>query len=214
MAYVPDRSLDSPIGHQPSFELTPRNSDALLGSTTRLSGYASSTQALRPTVGSYYNDPEKSYSGAAVPPSPLNSNPLYVAQEPNRSRRKKLLLSILAVLVIIAAVLICVGLLVIRKNKSSNDGVNSNSSAGDHGTTKPSATATAPPTTPSNTQPISGGDGSTVTTEDGTTFTYTNSFGGFWVDDPNDPFNDGARPQSWSPALNETFKYGVDLIRG
>ncbi|KDQ20949.1 glycoside hydrolase family 5 protein [Botryobasidium botryosum FD-172 SS1] len=59
-----------------------------------------------------------------------------------------------------------------------------------------------------------GGDGSVITMEDGTTFTYKNSFGGYWIDDPNDPFNNGARAQSWSPALNESFRYGVDKIRG
>lgn len=61
---------------------------------------------------------------------------------------------------------------------------------------------------------VTGGDGSTITMEDGTTFTYTNQFGGYWYFDPEDPFNNGARAQSWSPALNETFRYGVDVIRG
>ncbi|KDQ11932.1 glycoside hydrolase family 5 protein [Botryobasidium botryosum FD-172 SS1] len=61
---------------------------------------------------------------------------------------------------------------------------------------------------------ITGGDGSKIVTEDGSTFTYHNSFGGYWVSDPNNPFNDGARAQSWSPALNETFRYGIDKIRG
>ena len=50
--------------------------------------------------------------------------------------------------------------------------------------------------------------------EDGTTFTYKNPHGGYWYWDEKDPFNNGARPQSWSPALNETFRYGADLIRG
>ncbi|PAV23601.1 glycoside hydrolase family 5 [Pyrrhoderma noxium] len=61
---------------------------------------------------------------------------------------------------------------------------------------------------------VTGGDGSTITMDDGSTFTYSNSFGGYWYFDPKDPFNNGARAQSWSPALNETFKYGEDIIRG
>lgn len=61
---------------------------------------------------------------------------------------------------------------------------------------------------------VTGGDGSTVTRDDGSTFTYNNSFGGTWYYDPADPFNNGARAQSWSPALNETFGYGTDPIRG
>lgn len=60
-----------------------------------------------------------------------------------------------------------------------------------------------------------GKDGSLVVTSDGSSFTYKNSFGGYWVLDQSTPFNDGARPQSWSPALNDTFDYGgVDKIRG
>ncbi|KZV84050.1 glycoside hydrolase family 5 protein [Exidia glandulosa HHB12029] len=50
--------------------------------------------------------------------------------------------------------------------------------------------------------------------EDGTTFTYKNSFDGFWVYDPNDPFNDTAQAQSYSPPLNQPWKYGTDRIRG
>lgn len=61
---------------------------------------------------------------------------------------------------------------------------------------------------------VTGGDGSTVTMDDGSTFTYQNSFGGYWYYDPEDPFNNAARAQSWSPALNETFKFGTDVIRG
>jgi len=207
----PERSPDSPFGHQPSFELTPRNSDHLLGSTARFSGYASSTQVLQP----YQGDAEKnSYSAAAIPSSPGPGAAQFVLPQSNRSRRKKILLSIVASLVVLAAAIVCIYLFVIRPKKSSNDSASANS-GGDHGTTaQPTGTATAPLPTPSNTQPITGGDRSTVTMEDGTTFVYRNSFGGFWVEDPNDPFNDGARPQSWSPALNETFRYGVDLIRG
>ncbi|EJD38715.1 glycoside hydrolase family 5 protein [Auricularia subglabra TFB-10046 SS5] len=50
--------------------------------------------------------------------------------------------------------------------------------------------------------------------EDGTTFIYKNKFGGFFIADPNNPFNNGARAQDWSPALNESWDYGKDIIRG
>ncbi|KAJ7094548.1 glycoside hydrolase family 5 protein [Mycena belliarum] len=62
--------------------------------------------------------------------------------------------------------------------------------------------------------PQIGGDGSTVTTENGTTFTYKNSFGGFWVNDPADPFNNNAQPNSWTPPLNKTWTWGVDRVYG
>ena len=45
--------------------------------------------------------------------------------------------------------------------------------------------------------PITGGSGSTVTTDKNTTFTYANSFGGFWVSDPDDPFSMNAQAQSY-----------------
>jgi len=106
-------------------------------------------------------------------------------------------------LIAIAAVVI-VYLTVIRKHEDS--------------TVSGSASSTAPGSQPTS-EPVSniatwGGDGSTVTMEDGTTFTYSNQFGGYWVQDPSNPFNNSARAQSWSPALNETFNYGVDKIRG
>ncbi|KAF9053337.1 glycoside hydrolase family 5 protein [Panaeolus papilionaceus] len=59
-----------------------------------------------------------------------------------------------------------------------------------------------------------GGDGSTVTMENGTTFTYHNSFGGFWVQDPNNPYNDNAQPNSWTPPLNTTWRWGIDRVYG
>ncbi|KAK7031276.1 hypothetical protein VNI00_013527 [Paramarasmius palmivorus] len=61
---------------------------------------------------------------------------------------------------------------------------------------------------------VTGGDGSKVTLEDGSTFTYNNPYGGHWYHDPNNPWNNNAKAQSWTPALNETFNYGVDRVRG
>ena len=51
---------------------------------------------------------------------------------------------------------------------------------------------------------VTGGNGTTITTEDGTSFTYVNNFGGYWS---SVPFDDSARPQSWVPALNESWDY-------
>ncbi|KAF9018269.1 glycoside hydrolase, partial [Hymenopellis radicata] len=69
-------------------------------------------------------------------------------------------------------------------------------------------------TVPSATGAITGGDGSQVTLEDGSTFAYSNQFGGFWVSDPSNPFASGAKPNSWTPALNESWTYGKDRIFG
>ncbi|EAU80677.2 exo-beta-1,3-glucanase [Coprinopsis cinerea okayama7 len=59
-----------------------------------------------------------------------------------------------------------------------------------------------------------GGNGSEITAEDGTKFVYLNPFGGHWVDDPDDPFNNDARPNSWTPPLNSSWKWGEDRIYG
>ncbi|KAG8916642.1 hypothetical protein FRC01_002947, partial [Tulasnella sp. 417] len=66
----------------------------------------------------------------------------------------------------------------------------------------------------SPTSPFTGGDGSVITTENGTTFTYVNEFGGTWYDDPNDPFNNNAQAQSWSPPLSEEWDYQSNPMRG
>ncbi|KAM0787105.1 hypothetical protein ACM66B_006360 [Microbotryomycetes sp. NB124-2] len=56
-----------------------------------------------------------------------------------------------------------------------------------------------------------GGDGSTVYMEDGTSFIYNNTFGGFWN---AIPFNDSAKAQADMPALNEPWDYSKNLISG
>ncbi|KAJ7487024.1 glycoside hydrolase family 5 protein [Mycena latifolia] len=61
---------------------------------------------------------------------------------------------------------------------------------------------------------VTGGDGSTVTTSTGDTFIYNNSFGGYWLADPENPFASGARANSWTPALNESWTWGVDRVYG
>ncbi|KAG6849606.1 hypothetical protein H0H93_006963 [Arthromyces matolae] len=52
------------------------------------------------------------------------------------------------------------------------------------------------------TLPTTGGDGSTVTADDGR------------VSDPNDPFNNNAQPNSWTPPLNQSWTWGQDHIYG
>jgi glucan 1,3-beta-glucosidase len=112
------------------------------------------------------------------------------------------------------------------KNTSSQSNISSNGNNGNN--TSPEA---PPPDQPNG--KTTGGDGSIVFTANGN-FTYKNPFGGFWVYDPKDPFNNGAKAQvrthggpapwhlltpalnrqSWTPALNETWKWGRDTIEG
>lgn len=34
------------------------------------------------------------------------------------------------------------------------------------------------------------------------------------VEDPNDPFNNSARPNAWTPPLNETWHWGNNKVNG
>ncbi|KAI0359285.1 glycoside hydrolase [Trametes cingulata] len=80
--------------------------------------------------------------------------------------------------------------------------------------TRVSSGSATSPDKPVQTAVTTGGDGSTVTMEDGTTFVYNNKFGGYWVSDPENPFDNSARPNSWTPALNETWTWGRDRVWG
>ncbi|KAJ7118711.1 glycoside hydrolase superfamily [Mycena epipterygia] len=129
-----------------------------------------------------------------------------------KSRRKPIIIGV-GVLVLLIAVIAVVLALTVFKSKSKDASKDSGSSD-----TASSPTGTAASSSSGSTSAkvalVSGGDGTTVTGDDGSTWTYTNPYGGNWYWDENDPFNNGARAQSWSPALNETFNYGVDKIRG
>ncbi|RDX49667.1 glycoside hydrolase [Lentinus brumalis] len=77
-----------------------------------------------------------------------------------------------------------------------------------------SSTGTASPTSTNAPAPTTGGDGSVITLSDGSNFTYRNTFGGYWVDDPTNPYNNSARAQSFTPALTEPWNYSLNQIRG
>lgn len=49
-----------------------------------------------------------------------------------------------------------------------------------------------------------GRNGTIVTMENGQTFTYINNYGGYFVDTP---YDDSAKAQSYTPALNESWDY-------
>nr|VWO98693.1 V-type proton ATPase subunit H [Ganoderma boninense] len=126
------------------------------------------------------------------------------------SRKKALIIGSVVALVVIAGAAVAVYFAVIKPKQNKNGTSNNSSSASNHNNT-------SSPSSGNNNQNLAvqtGGAGSTVTMEDGTTFTYNNTFGGFWYYDPSNPFSSGARAQSWTPALNETFKFGEDQIRG
>ncbi|CAE7183324.1 unnamed protein product [Rhizoctonia solani] len=117
---------------------------------------------------------------------------------------------ILVLLAIIAvAVIVPVYFKVIKPNTNIAE---SSSSTGASSTSAAQPTQSSKPNTPEAV--VTGGDGSKITTESGATFTYNNSFGGIWYYDPKDPFSNKAHAQSWSPPLNQSWKFGTDQIRG
>ena len=173
-----------------------------------------SVYALNDSSRGYRDDPNGQYT-ENLPMSPVGhsraldeKNATYAPPRAKSRRTVMIVGAIIALLLIIAAVVVPVYFTVL-KPKSADSG---DSKDGKGGSNKPSATPTSGPKTPQNV--VSGGDGSIITMEDGTTFTYKNPFGGYWYYDPNDPFGAGGKAQSWTPAINETFNYGTDKIWG
>jgi len=132
----------------------------------------------------------------------------YIPEKAHVQRRsftaRKVIAFAAAIVVIVLAVVLPVYFVVIRKhntNSSSSSGSGSGSGSSSSGGSSKSNAKT-------------GGDGSTVTLANGTTFIYNNSFGGYWVEDPDNPWNNDARPNSWTPPLNTSWTWGVDRVYG
>lgn len=176
----------------------------------------------RTLTGSPYRDEPDSFNeqGHAMSPMGQSSNPRYLGEKQNlyaapraKSSRKVLILAVLASLILlILAVVIPVYFAVIkpRMRNSDNDSSNDSDSSNSDNNNSHSPQATGKP----QVKIVTGRDGSEITTEDGSKFTYENKLGGYWYWDEDDVFNNGAKAQSWTPALNETFRYGIDKIRG
>lgn len=129
-----------------------------------------------------------------------------------------------AVALIAVAVVVPVYFTVIRPK---NNTVSGGSDGGSSGGFPSDPTPTHSPPSSSN----SGGNGTTIKAADGTEFTYINNFGGICaltvnflpplllkissgVSDPNDPFNDDAYPNSWTPPLNASWTWGQNKLYG
>ncbi|EKM81294.1 hypothetical protein AGABI1DRAFT_72198 [Agaricus bisporus var. burnettii JB137-S8] len=123
-----------------------------------------------------------------------------------RSLVKWVIAGVILLIVVVLAVVLPVYFTVIKPNNHQSAAASAPSNDG-HNSAQPT-----PSTVPR--VAITGGDGSTVTTDDGTKFTYQNKFGGFWVADPNDPLNNNAQPNSWTPPLNQSWDYGKNRIYG
>ncbi|KAJ6502722.1 glycoside hydrolase [Mycena vitilis] len=195
-------------------------------------GYSDLPQPQRPFTGeginpslrssqaySYRDDPETS------PPSPNNSTALLpasssippavvddpygkdAARGPSKKRRWIGLGALAALIIIVLAVVLPVYFLVVKK-KNNNVAVASSQPSGS------SSSGSGGSGGKGIVGAVTGGDGSTVITANGDSFVYNNSFGGYWLADPENPFASGARANSWTPALNESWTWGVDHING
>jgi len=172
-------------------------------------GGTTTPDARHSFAGTYRDDPQETHYGEQVPIGSLSqSHGKYLGDKratyaPPRakSKRKVIVWAVLGSLALLIAGVVLALYFTVWKKKGG-----SVSDSSTPGAAKPSGTPQA--------AAVTGGDGSTVLTEDGTKFTYSNSFGGTWYWDENDPFNSGAKAQSWTPRLNETFRYGSDRIFG
>ncbi|GJJ08422.1 hypothetical protein Clacol_002638 [Clathrus columnatus] len=166
-----------------------------------------------------------SQASAAIPDSPrigtpsdaershlLNSKEVLTQQSPSTSRSPRsnrvkyfVLFGIITFVIVALAVILPIVFVVIKPNTHKSN----------------AAVAPTPiPSTNPGSDPVAssslniGFDGSTVTMANGSTFLYENPFGGYWVEDPSNPYNNDARAQEWVPPLNQTWTFGVDQIRG
>lgn len=157
------------------------------------------------------NDPE--YNSGSRQGGNSNS-PRYLAEKraayaiPRVKSKRGLIIagSILAAVIVLVAIVVPIYFVVIKPKSSSSDNSSGSPSS-------PTSTSTSSSGQPAS-DVVTGGNGSTITMEDGTTFTYLNPFGGTWYWDPQDPFNNNAQAQSWSLPLNQTFRFGIDKIFG
>ncbi|KAG8896576.1 hypothetical protein FRB99_008828 [Tulasnella sp. 403] len=188
------------IGHSPPFATPSNRSFAESSQPLATAGAVGGGQVPRGSA--VFSDKEAAYLPDSHPAATSSAG----------KRRLFILLgAVAAIVVIVLAIALPVTL--VNKNKSpSSAQSNGDNNGGGHGDNAPTTTA---PAGPQNTQPtVMGADGSTITTETGQTFVYANQFGGFWYADPNDPYNDSAQPQSWTPPLNQTWDYQNNRIRG
>lgn len=154
----------TPYGNPFSPPGTPGTRDSYVGGTT--------PAASRPLLPEDPNRGSEALLGAGAGAAAFDEKA--GAGVPARRRRLGLWLGIgaAAIVVVVLAVVLPVYFTVIKKHNNSSSGSKSGSGSG--GSSGGSGTNPESPT-----GAITGGDGSTITMDGGTSFTYTNQFGGF-----------------------------------
>jgi len=178
-------------------------------------GTAAGGAGESPRTSSYQQTPTPYESAAMLAPRKEEFAEPPVAEPPaEKPKRRSLWLLALVALAALAVVIIAVIVPVYFKViKPKNNTTVASSGGGASSTVSPGPTTTSP-SKPTSTGGVSGGDGSTIRTANGTTFTYNNKFGGIWYADPNDPYNNNAYPNSWTPPLNKSWDFNTDRIYG
>jgi glucan 1,3-beta-glucosidase len=176
-----------------------------------------SVDGLRPGVarqssfGRYTDDPHgDAMGGATYMPE---KRAAYVPRK-RGGKRLWIIVGGVAAAIILIAIAVPVAITASKKKPHSNLAADAQSSSGASNDGKGDGGGKGSNPSKPTVALITGGDGSTVTMDDGTTFTYSNQFNGIWYQDPANPYFSAAKPNSWTPALNETFTYGVDRIFG
>ncbi|KAJ7624666.1 glycoside hydrolase family 5 protein [Roridomyces roridus] len=223
-----EREHDNPF--VPYADYTPSQaSSAHFASSSPYNGPHAPGPLTGGAAASFHDDPVYRSYPPAMSPSPNNSGALLGAAGPaggyasgypdhraisstagggRGDRRKRLLpFTVLGILVVVVlAVVLPVYFVVIKPHqKHSSNNSDASTSGG---------SSTGAGTTTTKSGVTTGGDGSTVTTSSGETFVYSNKFGGYWVENLDDPFNDDAAPNDWTPPLNTTWDWGVNKIYG
>jgi glucan 1,3-beta-glucosidase len=176
----------------------------------------------RDSIGSESTSPTHSFLNPSNSQNPLA--PVLVEDAPNlepkseggsqefqkipANRTRRLLFALTALLVVVLGVVLGVYFGVVRKHHNNTSSTAQSSPGSPHSTGSPSSPSSG------NSDVTYGGDGTVVTTDQGTTFTYSNKFGGYFVVDKKNPFNNNARAQSWSPPLNTSWTWGKDQVLG
>jgi len=173
---APEDSIPStPAAQDQALLATPGEDNALLQPPTPLTNVTplqpSPRDSLTPSGIALVPETEKNLEGNVVETQSVHRKPL--------ARRPIFWLAAAAVIVaVVLAVVLPVYFTVIKpKNNTSLGGGGNNNTQGPSNGTDNGGDNHEPPTKPP--QGITGGDGSTVTMENGTEFTYRNPFGGF-----------------------------------
>ena len=111
-----------------------------------------------------------------------------------------------ALILVVVAAAVGVAIALTRKKGSSPSSGNGGSSGGGSNGGKGGSGSSSSTT---------GITGSRVTMDDGSTFIYTNNFGGDWVFDPKNPFGPGGQAQNWTPRVGQDdWVWGQDVVKG